>query len=315
MVMSAKDLRPMLAKEADLSKLLFPVFVQPKFDGIRMLIRDGVGLSRSLKRIPNKSVQSWVDKNSWMNNGLDGELIVGDPTATDVFQRTTSGVMSEGGTPDFKYYFFDTWDLDLPYQDRERAMYHWFKSLAAYVPDSRDVFEPERFVYVPSVLVNSLDELTDVVECNLEDGYEGSILRSPYGRYKYGRSTVNEGFLLKMKDFHDAEGQIIGFEELMHNDNEATIDALGYTRRSSHKAGMRPGNMLGKLVVELPPELGWAETEVRIGSGFDYEQRRHIWANQSAYLGKIVKYKYQKIGSKDAPRTPVFLGFRDAIDL
>jgi DNA ligase-1 len=31
-------------------------------------------------------------------------------------------------------------------------------------------------------------------------------------------------------------------------------------------------------------------------------------------IGKLVKYKYFAIGVKDAPRHPVFLGFRSKLD-
>lgn len=43
--------------------------------------------------------------------------------------------------------------------------------------------------------------------------------------------------------------------------------------------------------------------------------RSEIWNNQSKYIGKLVKYKSQKVGEKDAPRFPVFLGFRDLKDM
>jgi DNA ligase-1 len=43
--------------------------------------------------------------------------------------------------------------------------------------------------------------------------------------------------------------------------------------------------------------------------------RREVWKDPDAYIGKIIKYKYQAIGSKDAPRIPIFLGFRDERDM
>jgi hypothetical protein len=32
-------------------------------------------------------------------------------------------------------------------------------------------------------------------------------------------------------------------------------------------------------------------------------------------MGKVVKYKSQPTGVKDKPRFPVFLGFRDVVDM
>ena len=99
-------IKPMLAVEVNFDKLRYPIYTQPKLDGIRVIIKDGIVYSRSLKAIPNKYVQSLFGH----LHGLDGELIVGNPTAHDVFQKTTSGVMSKYGEPDVTLYAFDMWN-------------------------------------------------------------------------------------------------------------------------------------------------------------------------------------------------------------
>jgi len=50
--------------------------------------------------------------------GLDGELIVGNPAGEGVFNATQSGVMSKGKKSDFRFYVFDylTEDKDDLYQ-------------------------------------------------------------------------------------------------------------------------------------------------------------------------------------------------------
>ena len=74
----------------------------------------------------------------------------------------------------------------------------------------------------------------------LEIGAEGVMLRSPTGPYKQGRSTLKEGYLLKVKQFTDAEARVIGFDEKMHNANEADVGELGQTKRSSHAENLIP---------------------------------------------------------------------------
>lgn len=98
-------IKPLLSCEVPLEKVNFPIYVSTKFDGIRALVIDAVVYSRSLKPIRNKHVQKLFGKHKY--NGFDGELIVGDIYAKDVFQKTTSGVMSEDGEPDVTYYVFD----------------------------------------------------------------------------------------------------------------------------------------------------------------------------------------------------------------
>jgi len=43
--------------------------------------------------------------------------------------------------------------------------------------------------------------------------------------------------------------------------------------------------------------------------------RYHIWFNRQNYLRNFAKVKSFKIGVKDAPRFPVFVGFRDVDDV
>ncbi len=60
MASKTKTFKPMLADPIEPEKypLRFPLLVSTKIDGIRVLVRDGVAYSRSLKPIPNKYVQS-----------------------------------------------------------------------------------------------------------------------------------------------------------------------------------------------------------------------------------------------------------------
>src|SRR5258707_1262440 len=111
-------LKPMLAGNYDERKLQLPVYVQTKHDGIRCLVDGGIGFSRTLKPLPNRYIQSFFDDNPGLH-GLDGELIVGPPNALDVYNKSESGVMSQGGEPNFTYYVFDRWDVgNSPYSTR-----------------------------------------------------------------------------------------------------------------------------------------------------------------------------------------------------
>jgi DNA ligase-1 len=144
----------------------------------------------------------------------------------------------------------------------------------------------------------------------IEMGYEGMILRNPLAAYKSGRATKTMRELLKIKRFEDAEAVIIGVEELMHNENEAKVNALGLTERGHKKANLVPGGVLGALVVR--DENG---VEFRIGTGFSQAERADLWMKKDSLIGRIVKYKFLSVGMKNAPRHPVFLGWRDLSDM
>lgn len=287
-------MKPMLASAVkDSSKLSYPILVSPKLDGIRALAKDNQLYSRSLKPIRNRFIQQWF-RFSGLPDGLDGELIVGDERDSACFQSSTSGVMSEDGEPDFKYFIFDSFsNPNAPYTERYNT------SLVA-----------PRVVVVENVLCHTWEEVQALAEKFVKDGYEGAMLRSPHGKYKYGRSTEKEGYLLKLKPFCDMEGEVVGYSELHHNHNEAQLNEVGNMQRSSAKENMVAGDTLGALVIKAK-----GFDTFSIGTGFSAALRASLWDSREELIGKLVKFKYQTIGSKDRPRLPVFLGFRDEDDL
>ena len=291
--------KPLLSCEVSLDKISFPVYTSTKFDGIRALVIDSVVYSRSLKPIRNKHVQRLFGKQGY--NGFDGELVVGDIYAKDVFQKTTSGVMSEDGEPDVTFHVFDLWSIPtFDYEYRQRYLQEILLDEDKEYPS---------IVYAMIHLCKNIDDLTFFLEHERNVGGEGLICRSPSGIYKYGRSTPKEQLSVKLKFFENGEFEVIGFEERIHNTNEATTNELGYTERSSCKENLIPMNTLGSLV------LKYGDTEYRCGTGFSDAQRKEIWENKESYLGKLASIRYMSVGQAILPRIPSFQGFRDKDDM
>lgn len=293
--------KPMLAgKCSDITKLKFPVLATPKLDGIRCLIIPGSdgkprAVSRNWKPIPNEHVRFWLENNCPI--GFDGELVSGD-----TFQHTSSAIMTRGGEPEFEYQVFD-------YVRDPEACYGLRMSILRREFELETQGSPIRLVIpVPAKTVSDLEEFEGMC---LTSGYEGVMVRTPNSPYKCGRSTEREGYLLKIKRFEDSEAIIVGFEEKMHNANEAKLDELGRTKRTSHKANKEGMDTLGALMVK---DLKTGVT-FRIGTGFDDELRDKLWSMRKMDLiGKIVKYKHQPSGTLDKPRFPVYLGLRSSIE-
>lgn len=287
--------KPLLATDYDPEKLRYPCFASAKLDGVRGIVRDGVVFSRSNKPIPNKHVQA---KFKHLEH-FDGELIVGNPCSTTVYRDTVSIVMSH----------------DKPADDVRFIAFDHVKNLTASYDARRSLLIKDAVKHKHEDVhtqceITTHDELIEYeAEC-LTMGYEGLILRDPATYYKQGRSTVNEGILLKVKQFCDAECVVVGFEERMRNDNEAVISELGRTKRSSHKAGKSGRGDLGALVVRSDSGI-----EFNIGTGFNDAERNAVWQNRDHYLGKFAKYKFFPVGVKEAPRHPVFIGWRDKVDM
>ena len=281
--------RPMLACDADLDKTRFPLLCSPKLDGVRAIVRDGIVYSRSNKPIPNAHVQRTFGH----LEHHDGELIVGSPTSKTCYRDTVSGVMSRDGTPLVTFHVFD--HVEVP--------------VATYIHRAKRIRAGKFIVKLQQTLVRDLDELLAMEEELLAAGYEGLILRSPDVPYKNGRSTVKEGFLLKLKRMRTDEAEIIGFIERETNENEAFVNELGLTKRSSHQANKVGRGDLGALVVRM------GDVEFNIGTGFTDADREEIWSKRDEYLGKLVSFDHFPIGVKDKPRHPSFKGLRNKIDL
>lgn len=293
-------MKPLLATEIEsLKTLKYPKLYSNKLDGIRCLIHPTLGpVTRSLKPIPNNFVREYLKEIA--APGLDGELIVGSPTAPDVFRNSTSGIMSYEGKPEFTFHVFDNFLVNDIFTNRYENI------LLPIVDLDRKYFE-----LVDQIEVNNEEEVLIQEAKSIELGYEGGILRSPNSLYKYGRSTLREEIMLKVKRYQDDEATIVGFEEQLHNANEATINELGHTTRSSHKENMIGKNTLGAIIVKCDK----FQEEFNIGTGFNDILRRKLWEEKTNLIGKVVTFKYFLVGIKDRPRFPVFKGFRDINDI
>jgi len=291
-----KPLKPMLAVEADLSKVKFPAGAQPKYDGIRSLRTQDGQVSRTLKQIPSNFVQQVLGLIHENDNlmGFDGEIVTYTDGRPDTLHQVQSKVMSADGEFDFVFHVFDLWGI----------------SNQGYTKRREELVERIRKINSPYVqaaefhMVSDVDELV-VYDTSLVDlGWEGTIVRDPNGTYKYGRSTINEGKLLKIKRFTDSEATITGMVERMHNENEAEVDNLGHTKRSSAKAGKVPAGDMGAMV------LDWNGIEFELGTGFTADQRKKFWARRETMIGDTVTFKYKDTGPNGKPLIPSFLAVR-----
>ncbi len=294
--------KPTLAVAADFGKIQYPVYASPKLDGIRCSIVNGKALSRTLKAIPNKHIFSQLSNQRI--NGLDGELIIGSPTSKTCYTESVSGVMRHEGEPDYTYYVFDAHDIP-------NATYrHRFDCLMDNLSEGGWIGFPQIRLLEQNLLANEDDMLAYEAE-KVTEGYEGIILRSPEAPYKFGRSTVKEGYLLKVKRFEDSEAEIIGFEEEQFNGNEALTNELGRTKRSTAAAGLVGKGTLGAFQVRDRV----SGIKFSIGTGLTAAQRESYWGTRDGLVGSLIKYKFFPVGVKVAPRHPVFLGFRDTADM
>lgn len=295
------EFKTMLAGKAPhAGELKYPLLASPKLDGVRCHILDGTAVSRNLAPFKNAQVQQMFSRPEF--SGLDGELMLGDPTDHDVFRRTQSLTSSHNSVGSgLRLFVFDD------FTDPSRSFHERYQIAC------RRVIGRVQLMKVPHSLIHNAEQLNHYEAGAIEEGYEGIMVRALDGRYKYGRSTPREGWLLKVKRFEDSEAVIDDAEELQHNKNEKTLVQSRKAKRNHQKAGMVAGGVMGALVVR---DIH-SGVQFNIGTGFDAAERVELWAKhlRGDLVGQVVKYRYFPTGSKDKPRFPSFVGFRDEGDM
>lgn len=310
--------KPMLAEDAVLDKLRFPLVAQPKIDGVRALNVRGTFTGRSLKGFKNKFLTAQFSKLAL--EGFDGEVAAERETHPDLCRLTSSALGTIEGEPFVLWWIFDYFGNgfgDKPYVER-------IKEADRLVDQLRSTDERlwQHMRVIPWSIVNNLDELETLEDRYLAEGYEGVIVRDPAGTYKHGRSTVREGGLLRIKKFIDFEFVIDGVVEGEKNLNEATINELGQTERSTHQANMVPNGMVGTLkgrtigvVKDGTKVLFEKDTPVTVSAGSMVHSDRVLYFQQPHLIvGKIGKGKFFPKGIKDKLRFPTFQSLRMAED-
>lgn len=305
--MTDKPFRPMLAYSETPKDLnvftelkLWPLLGSYKIDGIRATQIGGRLVSRSGKPIRSQFAQSLAHPTL---EGVDGELIPEkEPQGETLFQAASSAVMTIGATEPLKWLVFDLVRY-VPYSDRHHEL----------VMAVKDRQSPHIHLLEQREL-RSVDQVLAMEKEAIDLGHEGLIVRSIWSKgYKHGRSTLNQGYLIKIARRTTSEAVVEGFEEMMHNDNPAYFNEVGYTKRSSSKANLRPAGMLGAFIVR---DLKSGHVfRVGIGEGLDHAMRKEVWENQPKYLGRIMKYDFKEYGTAELPRMARWLGWRSPEDM
>ena len=91
--------------------------------------------------------------------------------------------------------------------------------------------------------------------------------------------------------------------------NETFLNEVGYTKRSTSKIGKSKVEALGSIIVTKEG------TCFSVGSGFTFEERIMLWKIRDTLLGKYAKIKYTSYSYKNVPLQPIFICFRNKIDM
>lgn len=211
---------PMLAHDYNKLKkpINFPVDTQPKIDGVRCMAfwsADG----ETIKLMSRGGKEYYIPHIATEIAGflppgfvLDGEIYLHGIPLQDINalvkkHREPGDEKYPYGSISLEYWIYDGFDEECAYYTWDRRRDDLYKLLGSQ--------QFQNLILIPSWPCQSEEKLFQYLKEYLEDGYEGAIIRLHDGEYSLGHRSRS---LLKLKNFIDAEFEIVGWYEAKGND-------------------------------------------------------------------------------------------------
>ena len=256
------NIKAMLAHKYNEDKADYPAFIQPKLDGVRCLFTAKGAFSRANNQFMNvehieQALKPFFAKNP--TTVLDGELY--NHGLKDDFEKIISLVKKKKPTDNdraeaaelVQYHIYDVASMTIgTYTDRY-----------LFILAEKSLKNKPCLQVIDNNLVLDFDDAIVMHKKNLKLGYEGSMYRTPSGKYKGTRSWD----LMKFKDFHDAEATIVDF-------------VAG--------KGKRTGT-LGKFIMQDDEGV---EFGCPPGKGYNYDALAEMLENAAQYVGQLATFTY-----------------------
>lgn len=285
---------PMLAAkfEDKKAKLEYPVWVQPKLNGVRCLAYWDDGEVKTISRsgrpynLPHlaKDISNFLPK----DYVLDGEVFVRGLTLQQINRlvkkwrekptESTGGLRSS----DLELWAYDVFQkgVEEPWSVR---MENLKKFICASEPQSKGPglywYHQDNVIHVTSVKANSEAEVYKYQAIYLANGFEGAIVRTDDLMYELGHRSNK---LLKVKKFLDAEYEVTGY-----------CDGRGKFK--------------GCVIWICKTEEGKTFECTPRGT---LEQKKAWFQAGAAYVGRMLTVKFSEFSESGLPVPPVGMGFR-----
>jgi DNA ligase-1 len=270
---------PMLAnKWEDRAKYISePFFVQPKLDGVRMLVGVKEGsffmMSRTGKIVSMPHIEAELKPLLKEGQFLDGENYTTELSFEEITGMCRRVLESPPGLSKIKFHVFDYFDfsnLNQPFVDRLQELESRFGNL-------------EHTVLVPTETLTKSTQVRKKHDDYAAMGYEGIMIRDRKGLYKLAERSNH---LLKFKAFQTEEYKIVGAEEGKGKDKGTVIWICSITSGDdSGTFSVRPKGT--------------------------FSERTEWFKNYKSYVGKNLTVQFQNLTNGGIPRFPVGIAIRD----
>jgi DNA ligase-1 len=269
----------MLAHKLDVKKVTFPVAVEPKLDGVRVIAlrKDGKITYHSREGLEFTSLAN-LDAEmetvfDFLQLSIDGDIFIdGEVTVLDSFKETVSGVKKKNVTvenPIFHMFAFcDAACL------KNRGTGLSYEVIRGVLKQLHIRHEFQRVKVNPSYSANTEEEIYQIYGKSRDMGLEGVIVKNYNAQYQCKRDN---GWM-KIKD-------------------KQTVDVLVLDVLEGE--GRLVGST-GKLVVD------YNGVAVKVGSGLTDSLRTEFWHNPDSIIDKIIEVSFHEETPDKSLRHPVF---------
>lgn len=232
-------MRPMLAQEykkhskkvaAMLSKSL--IMIQPKLDGYRMIYNTTTGEMTTRQGKPYTIIkESMLYKALRLlptGHILDGELYTSSVSfeTLGVLRKTKQLTEQDKlNLAKIEYHVYDLIDTNKIFKERNKALKELLHQATHHI------------VYVPTITVQSEEDIINHHRMFVEQGYEGTMIRNMESLYK---CNFRSSDLLKYKDFQDAEFTIVDYTFEKNTSGDDNLVVWIIETQNKIKCNVRP---------------------------------------------------------------------------
>lgn len=242
------------------------VYMQPKYNGMRMLYDGKKAWSRGGKlMIPEVIQHLQFNTDGYI---VDGELILPD---MPVLQQTMKAAKKyrKGVSDKLIYVIYDIVEPDMSFERRGTI----YRSIV-------EATKNKNIVAAPTIRVFSEQEMVRAHVHYTTMKFEGSILRLGGMGYEIGHRSNQ---LLKLKDFVDAEFEVVSLTE-------------------------GDGKFKGKAIFICKTKSGVLFNVTPEGNS---EHREWLWKTRKQHIKKWLTVRYQELTNDGVPQFPVGVTLRD----
>lgn len=270
----------------------WPVFTQPKLNGIRMLANCSAG---------KVSCRSWLNNYythlsdisrelsslfAYLPHGttVDGELYNHEMDFTSLCSAVKTVKEVHSDLSKVEYWIFD---VDYLTEEGHPHSEERVDTLRNAFSKYSEECSPVLLRLVPTEICSSHEEMLERHSKHVKDGYEGIMIKKRANGKEEDKESIyragKSNNILKYKEFMDEEAVIVDVVEAEGTEKGAAMMVVRDVRGNSFPVRMR-------------------------GS---VEQRREWFKNRERVLGKEVTIRYQELSVYGVPRFPVGVCIRD----